>query len=82
MAENGRKIAVEEYSMSVQAKQHAEFCARITSLPTPMVKSTPLPEPSQGDRSHLSEVRARQRRGSVTVTSALSAALGDRKEKE
>ena len=55
MAENGRKIAVEEYSMRVQAKRHAELCARIVSLPVPSMKSRPLPEPSQVDRSPLSE---------------------------
>ncbi len=31
MAENGRKIAVEEYSMPVHAKRHKEFCARVVS---------------------------------------------------
>ena len=31
MAENARQIAVEEYSMEVQAKRHVDLCARITS---------------------------------------------------
>jgi glycosyltransferase involved in cell wall biosynthesis len=44
MAENGRRVAVEEYSLRVQAKRHADLCARITSCSTVM-KSRCVPEP-------------------------------------
>lgn len=40
MSENGRRVAVEEYSMQVQAKRHADLCARITSLPIPTVSAS------------------------------------------
>lgn len=44
MAENGRRIAVEEYSMPVLASRHAEFCARIASLSSAAGTSRSVPE--------------------------------------
>jgi glycosyltransferase involved in cell wall biosynthesis len=45
MAANGRRTAMEEYSLPVIAKHHAEFCARIAELPRPVWESRPIPEP-------------------------------------
>lgn len=39
MSENGRRIAVEEYSLAVVAKRHADLCARITSSPEIAMRS-------------------------------------------
>lgn len=45
MAANGRRIAVEKYSMRVQAERHADLCARIVSKPKTTTRSDSHEEP-------------------------------------
>lgn len=44
MAENGRRIAVEEYSMPVIAKRYADHCARIIGSPSSAREPVPVSE--------------------------------------